>query len=73
MNAITFDISDADMEFIEELVSEGKATSKVHAIQMAIQLLAREEALARVRRAQKEMREGKCLRGDLDELAKLID
>ncbi len=66
-------VSDVQLGIINDIVKSGRAASKAHAMRMAIDLLAREEAIASIRRSQQEIREGKILKGDLDELAKLID
>ncbi len=73
MSVITVPVSDAQLGIINDIVKSGRAASKAHAMRMAIDLLAREEAIASIRRSQQEIREGKILKGDLDELAKLID
>lgn len=73
MSVITVPVSDKQRATIEHMVSSGRAATKAHAIRMAIDLLAREDALASIRRGQREIREGKTLRGDLDTLAKQID
>ena len=73
MSVITVPVSDVQLGIINDMVKSGRAATKAHAMRMAIDLLAREEALERIRRGRKEIREGKGLVGDLDELAKLID
>jgi Arc/MetJ-type ribon-helix-helix transcriptional regulator len=73
MSVITVPVSDVQLGIINDIVKSGRAASKAHAMRMAIDLLAREEAIASIRRSQQEIREGKILKGDLDELAKLID
>jgi Arc/MetJ-type ribon-helix-helix transcriptional regulator len=73
MSVITVPVSDKQRTVIEQMVKSGRAATKAHAIRMAIDLLAREDALTRIRRGQQEVREGKTLTGDLDALAKLID
>lgn len=73
MSVITVPVSDKQKHIIEQMVKSGRAATKVHAIRMAIDLLAREEALASIRRGQMEIREGKTLKGDLDSIARLID
>jgi Arc/MetJ-type ribon-helix-helix transcriptional regulator len=73
MSVITVPVSDKQRATIEHMVKSGRAATKAHAIRMAIDLLAREDALASIRRGQQEIREGKTLSGDLDALAKQID
>lgn len=73
MSVITVPVSDKQRATIEYMVKSGRAATKAHAIRMAIDLLAREDALASIRRGQQEVREGKTLKGDLDALAKRVD
>lgn len=73
MTTITVPISDTQKATIDFLVKSGKAANKAHAVRMAIDLLAREEALARIREGEQEIKEGKTLRGDLDALAAALD
>jgi Arc/MetJ-type ribon-helix-helix transcriptional regulator len=73
MSVITVPVSDKQEAFIEEMVEDGTAANKAHAVRMAIDLLAREQAVARIRKGQDEVRGGKALKGDLEKLARLID
>ncbi len=73
MSVITVPVSDAQLGIINDIVKSGRAASKAHAMRMAIDLLAREEALERIRRGRRDIKQGKTLKGDLDELSKLID
>lgn len=73
MSVMTVPVSDKQKHTIDQMVKSGRAATKAHAIRMAIDLLAREEALAAIRRGQDEIRHKKTLRGDLDALAKRID
>ena len=57
-------------EFIASKVKERYAPSKAEVVRRAIEHLAEEEAINSVLRAEKEIAEGKILRGDLKELAK---
>jgi Arc/MetJ-type ribon-helix-helix transcriptional regulator len=73
MSVITVPVSDVQLGIINDMVKSGRAATKAHAMRMAIDLLAREEALERIRRGRKDIREGRGLAGDLDELAKMVD
>jgi Arc/MetJ-type ribon-helix-helix transcriptional regulator len=73
MSVITVPVSDVQLRIINDMVKSGRAATKAHAMRMAIDLLAREEAFERINRGRREIKEGKTLKGDLDELAKLID
>lgn len=57
-------------ELVSSLVKRGFAPNKAEVVRKALVLLAEEEALNAVLRSQKEAREGKILRGDLQEIAK---
>lgn len=73
MSVITIPVTSQQEMFIKDMVKSGRAANKAHAVRMGIDLLAREEALERIRRGQAEIRAGKGLKGDLDALAKQID
>lgn len=73
MGVITVPVSDAQQSIIKDLIKSGRAANKAHAVRMAIDLLGREEALARIRAAHQEVLDGKTLKGDLRTLAKMID
>jgi Arc/MetJ-type ribon-helix-helix transcriptional regulator len=72
MSVITVPVSDVQNNIIIQMVKSGRAANKAHAIRMAIDLLAREDALETIRRGHQEVLEGKTLKGNLKELAKLI-
>lgn len=59
-------------EMVNRLVSRGYASNKAAVVRRALQLLAEEEAVASVLRAEREIVEGKTLRGDLKKLARKI-
>ncbi len=73
MGVITVPVSDKQQSIIKEMVESGRAANKAHAVRIAIDLLAREEALERIRRGRQEVKEGKTLAGDLKKLARQID
>lgn len=73
MSVITIPVSDKQHRVIREMVASGRAANKAHAVRMAIDLLAREEALEAIRSGREEVRAGKTLKGDLRKLAALID
>lgn len=72
MAVITVPVSGKQEAFIKDLVKSGRAANKAHALRMAIDQLAKEEALMRVLRAEADVRAGRVLFGDLDELADTI-
>ena len=68
MTTISVPITGEQEKFINGLVKSGKAANKAHAIRFAIQRLAEEEAVANVFEAERELTDGKGLRGDLGKL-----
>lgn len=70
MTTISVPITSEQEEFIARYVKSGKAANKAHAVRYAIQRLSEEEALASVREGQRDIREGRVYKGDLDTLAK---
>ena len=57
---------------IEKMVKNGVASNKAAVVRRAIEKLAEDEAVNAVLMAEREVGEGKFLRGDLRELAKKI-
>lgn len=55
---------------IEKMVKAGIAPNKAEAVRMAIKFFSEEQAVQTVLKAEQEMKEGKILRGDLQQLAK---
>lgn len=59
-------------EFINAQVKSGRAANKADVVRRALMAMTEEEAVQEVLLAQKEIREGKGLKGDLRELVKLV-
>lgn len=59
-------------ELINSLVSRGYGANKADVVRKALTLLAEEEAVSAVLKAEQEIREGKILRGDLKKLMRKI-
>lgn len=57
---------------LEELVKSGVGPNKASVMRKALQKLAEDEAVNLLLEAEREVKEGKILRGDLDELVKKI-
>ena len=57
-------------KFIEEFIEEGGAETKAEVARLALLKLERDNAVARVLKAQKDALEGKVFKGDLRELIK---
>ncbi len=73
MSVITVPVSPEQNSFIQGMVKSGRAANKAHAVRMGIQLLAEEEALRRLARAEDDIAAGSGMRGDLRELAAHLD
>lgn len=73
MGVITVPVNDKQQAIITNMVKSGRAATKAHAVRMAIDLLAREEALDMIRSGMEEVRAGKTLKGDLRKLASMIN
>jgi len=58
--------------FIEKHIREGYATNKADVVRKALTLLAEQRAIEDILRAEKELSEGKGMRGDLRDLAKRL-
>ena len=72
MTTISVPITPKQERFIKELVKSGRAANKAHAVRLGIDALADEELRASLLRSQHDVREGRVLYGDLDELSKKI-
>lgn len=57
-------------EFVSEQVKRGLAANKADVVRKALKLLREEEAIRVVLESEREIGEGKILRGDLRKLAK---
>lgn len=70
MSTISVPLNAELTNWLEQMVKQGYADNKASLVRKAIRRMAEEEAIAVVLRAEQEFRDGKVLRGDLDELAK---
>ena len=59
-------------EFINSQVKSGRASNKADVVRKALNRLAEDEAVQNIITAEKELRDGKGLRGDLRQLLKKI-
>ena len=57
-------------EFINDQVKSGRAANKADVVRRALTSFSEEESISAVLEAQREVREGKLLRGDIRELMK---
>jgi len=58
-------------EFIKSMIDNGYGANKADVVRKALIKLREDEAVNSVLRARQEIKEGKLLAGDLDELAKI--
>jgi Arc/MetJ-type ribon-helix-helix transcriptional regulator len=70
MTTLSIPINSTQEEFINYFVKSKQAANKADAVRKAINLMAEEELLSSVLRAEQELVEGKILHGDLRKLIK---
>ena len=58
--------------FIKQMIDSGYASNKADVVRRALIRLQEEEAVNSLMRAEQEAKDGKLLRGDLDELVKKL-
>ena len=69
MSTLTVPLTAELAEQIEELVKSGRASNKADLARHALEKYIEDQAVTDVLNAEREVREGKVLSGDLDELA----
>ena len=69
MTNISIPLPEDLLSFIDEMIKSRKADSKASVVRNALYKLAEEEAIKDILEARIEVKEGKILKGDLDELA----
>ena len=72
MSTIFVSLPDNLEEFVNKMVNEGRVASKADVVRKALSLLFEKEAAKTVFIAQREIKLGKGLKGDLKELAKKL-
>ena len=70
MTTLSIPISPRLEDFVDSLIAKGYAPNKAEVVRKALRLLAEEEAVAAVLKAEQEVKEGKILKGDLKKLMK---
>lgn len=70
MSTISVPIPHNLESFINEMITRGIAPNKAEVVRQALLRYAEDQAVEAVLRAEQEARDGKILRGDLDELMK---
>lgn len=72
MSTLSIPLPPALDEYVTNAVRRGDAASKADLVRRAISKLAEDQAVADVLQAERELAEGKILRGDLRKLAKSL-
>lgn len=72
MSTISVPIPHNLENFINEMITRGIASNKAEVVRQALVRYAEDQAVEAVLRAEQEVREGKILRGNLDELMKQL-
>ena len=70
MSTLSVPLSPTQEEFITGMVKSGAAANKSDVVRKALKLLAEEEAIMTVLKAEKEFRQGKYFIGDLKKILK---
>ncbi len=70
MTTISIPLNNELNNYIDEQVRHGNASSKAELIRRAIIKFKEDEFINSILKAKQEIKDGKALRGDLDELAK---
>ena len=72
MSTLSIPVTAEQEAFIEAYIKAGNADNKAEVVRKALNRFAEDEAVNVVLQAEKELREGKALYGDLRELMKKI-
>lgn len=70
MSTVSVPLTPKLEKFLEELISQGYGSNKADVFRRALERVREEEAVMRVLEAEKELLEGKGIKGDLAQLAK---
>ena len=73
MSTISVPLTPDLEKFIDKMISAGEASNKADVVRKALRRMSEEEAVNSILEAQREIREGKGLRGDLRKLAKELE
>ena len=71
MSVLSVPINSNLEEFVDDMVKSGQASNKADVVRKALLRLKEEEAINSVLKGLREGKEGKNLRGNIDELAKI--
>lgn len=72
MSTLSVPLTPELSKIMDKLVEDGVAANKADAARKAIEFYAENQAIEDVLRAEREAKDGKILKGNLDELAKKI-
>ena len=70
MTTLSVPVNAKQEEFIERFIESGQAENKAQVVRRALRLLEEEEVLARLRRSQEDVRQGRVFKGDFRKLLK---
>ena len=70
MTTLSIPVSGELEEFIERMIEEGRGANKADVVRRALKRYEEDEALESILQSEREIAQGKGLRGDLRELAK---
>ena len=70
MTTISVPIKEQDEQFIERYIASGQAENKAQVFRRALRLLAEEDAFARIRRSEEDVKRGRVYEGDLRKILK---
>jgi Arc/MetJ-type ribon-helix-helix transcriptional regulator len=73
MTTITVPLSESLNEFLETQVKIGNASSKADLVRTAIKRYKEEEFIKMIQLSRQEIKDGKGLTGDLDDLSKIFE
>lgn len=72
MSTLSIPVSPKLENIVNSLVKKGYGTNKADVVRKALTLLAEEEAISSVLKAEQEIKDGKSLKGNLKQLSKKL-
>ncbi len=72
MSTLSVPLNQTLEEFIDSFIKRGKASNKAEVVRQALHLLAEDEAIGDILKAQQEIRAGKAIRGDIRDIARQL-
>lgn len=68
MATISISLNKSSEDCLDALVADGVGSSRSDVVRRAVEQLAEDEAVRRILESQQEVKEGKIIRGDIDEI-----